>query len=79
MNEEYDGEGSRSGKIRMKMKMSMLPNLNQSRGYSVQEVREERRPRGQYGLLRVNGLVFQYARGFRDLVPLFVGGASQAA
>ena len=61
--------------------MSMLPNLNQSRGLSVclsvQEVWEELGPRGQYGLLRVNGHVFQDARGPRNLISLFVGGASQ--
>ena len=61
------------------MKVDMVPNRDQSRSYSVQEVMEELRPRGQYGLLRASGLVFQGARGSRDLVSLFVGGASQAA
>ena len=61
------------------MKVNMLPNRDQSRGYSVQEVKEVLRLGRHYWLLRANGHVFQGARGFRDLVSLFDGGASQSA
>ena len=54
----------------------MKPNC----GNEVQkEFLEVRGPGRQYWLVRVNGHVAQGARGSRDLVPLLVGGTSQAA